>query len=108
MGIVSLVHRSAQKTRFNTYERARLKIGCLQVLSRYRPNVLYLMVSRPTGANVLDASASRSWRAYNYLRCPIRLRYLSTARSYAPLRSGLISSKVSWDGFRTAIQHIHP
>src|SRR5829696_61249 len=51
---------------------------------------------------------SRYERPYGLLRCPIRLRNLSTARSYAPLRSGFISSKVSWVGFTMAIQHIHP
>jgi hypothetical protein len=51
---------------------------------------------------------ARYERHYCLLRCPIRLRNLSTARSYAPLRRGLTSSKVSWVGFRIAIQHIHP
>src|SRR5215207_2929664 len=51
---------------------------------------------------------TRSGRPYICLRCPLRRRYLSTALSYAPLKSGLTSSKVSWVGFRIAIQHIHP
>ena len=50
---------------------------------------------------------TRSGRPYICLRCPIWQLNLSTALSYAPLKSGLTSSKVSWVGFRIAIQHIH-
>jgi hypothetical protein len=51
---------------------------------------------------------TRSGRPYICLHCPIRQLNLSTALSYAPLKSGLTSSKVSWVGFTIAIQHIHP
>ena len=68
--------------------------------------------ARPLGEKVMGWTISRvmagsSW-PYLYPRCPIRLRYLSTALSYAPLRSGLTFSRVSWVGFTIAIQHIHP
>jgi hypothetical protein len=41
---------------------------------------------------------TRSGRLYICLHCPIRQLNLSTAFSYAPLKSGLTSSKVSWVG----------
>jgi hypothetical protein len=74
----------------------------LFTLSRRRSRVFTRPARRghPTAATQGDP--------INYLRCPIRLRYLRTALSYAPLRSALTSSNVSWVGFRTAIQHIHP
>jgi hypothetical protein len=97
-----------------TAQRHRGSISFLGVLPRHQPDVLYLMAA-PEPRTDWGERTSPAWKCktrselpYICLSYPIRLRYLSTARSYAPLRSGLTSSNLSWVGFTIAIQHIHP